>query len=101
MQERLPALAGFKRVAPEAPARRLFAKEMCGEAERVQTRRRSATTRRPVRRLHRDRFVDVDCAADLEDRAALRELDRRIEAFLPTRCPLTRACNQAQGQRQI
>src|ERR1700719_1158721 len=33
-----------------------------------------------VRLLHRDRFVDVDRAADLEDRAALRELDRRIEA---------------------
>jgi hypothetical protein len=30
--------------------------------------------------LHRDRFVDVDRASDLEDRAAHRELDRRIEA---------------------
>ena len=34
----------------------------------------------PVRLLHRDRFVDVDRATDLEDRAALCELDRRIEA---------------------
>jgi len=33
-----------------------------------------------VRLLHRDRFVDIDRAADLEDRAALRELDRRLEA---------------------
>jgi hypothetical protein len=30
--------------------------------------------------LHRDRFVDVDRAADLEDWAALCEIDRRIEA---------------------
>lgn len=35
---------------------------------------------RPARLLHRDRFVDVDRATDLEDRAALGELDRRIEA---------------------
>src|SRR4051794_33031114 len=41
---------------------------------------RASPTRRPVRRLHRDRFVDVDRAADLEDRAALRQLDRRVEA---------------------
>jgi hypothetical protein len=42
--------------------------------------RRPPPTRRPVRPLHRDRFVDVNRAADLEDRAALRELYRRIEA---------------------
>jgi hypothetical protein len=30
--------------------------------------------------VSRDRFVDVDRAADLEDGAAFRELDRRIEA---------------------
>src|SRR2546427_7397716 len=33
-----------------------------------------------MRLLHRDHFVDVDRAADLEHRAALRELDGRIEA---------------------
>ena len=35
---------------------------------------------RPVGVLHRDRFVDVDRATDLEDRASLCELDRSIEA---------------------